>query len=458
MSIEPFEPAHSSSSFAFVSRHSRALGLAFVFLLGGFAVAAFGVAPMLPDPAELPQRLVARGITPEGVDTQLEALAEKELELSRSVVTAPGDTVDSLLHKLGVQDPDAAKFLRTDTLAKGLFEDRAGKMVQARARADGALVELVARFAATDDAQRQPRFSRLSISQDAGQWRSRLELAPLLGEARMASGTIRSSLFAATDEANIPDAVAVQVAEMFATDIDFHRELRKGDTFSVVYETLTADGEPVTWGSSTGRVLSAEFVNAGKTYQAMWFADASGKGAYFDFDGQSKRRAFLSSPMSFSRVTSGFAMRFHPLLRTWRRHLGVDYGAPSGTPVRTVGDGTVDFAGWQNGYGNVVEVRHNNQRSTLYAHLSRILVRKGQKVEQAQTIGLVGATGWATGPHLHFEFRINGQHQDPLRVAKASETLTIDSRLRPQFTEQARSVKAQLEVAQTMVGTATAVE
>lgn len=453
MSIDPFERP-PRSLFAPLARHSRALSLAFVCVLGGFGVAAFGVAPLLPDAAELPQRLVASSVTPVGVRSQLEALAEQELELSRSVLTAQGDTVDSLLRKLGVQDAEAAHFLRNDALAKRLFEDRAGKMVQARARSDGAMVELVARFAASDDAQRQPRFSRLSITQQAGQWRSTLELAPLVGESRMASGTIRSSLFAATDEANIPDAVAVQVAEMFAADIDFHRELRKGDTFSVVYETLTADGEPVTWGASTGRVLSAEFVNDGKTYQAMWFADASGKGAYFGFDGQSKRRTFLSSPMSFSRVTSGFSMRFHPLLRTWRRHLGVDYGAPSGTPVRTVGDGAVEFAGWQNGYGNVVEVRHGNDRSTLYAHLSRIQVRKGQKLEQGQVIGAVGATGWATGPHLHFEFRINGQHQDPLRIAKASETFSIDSKMRPQFAEQARGAKAQLEVAQTLASAA----
>ncbi|MEO7853110.1 MAG: M23 family metallopeptidase [Rubrivivax sp.] len=457
MSIDPFERP-PRSHFALLARHSRAFSLAFVCVLGGFGVAAFGVAPLLPDAAELPQRLVASSVTPVGVRGQLEALAEQELELSRSALTAEGDTVDSLLRKLGVQDADAASFLRSDALAKRLFEDRAGKMVQARARSDGAMVELVARFAASDDAQRQPRFSRLSITQLAGQWRSSLELAALVGESRMASGSIRSSLFAATDEADIPDAVAVQVAEIFATDIDFHRELRKGDTFSVVYETLTADGEPVTWGSSTGRVLSAEFVNAGKTFQAMWFGDASGKGAYFGFDGQSKRRTFLSSPMSFSRVTSGFSMRFHPLLGTWRRHLGVDYGAPTGTPVRTVGDGTVEFAGTQNGYGNVVEVRHGNDRSTLYAHLSRINVRKGQKLEQGQMIGAVGATGWATGPHLHFEFRINGEHQDPLRIAKASETFRIDSKLRPLFAEQARGVKAQLEVAQTLVGAASRLE
>jgi murein DD-endopeptidase MepM/ murein hydrolase activator NlpD len=438
--------------------HSRALSVAFIVVLSGFAVAAFGVAPLLPDPAELPQRLVVETITPLGLHGQLDALAEQELELSRSALTQSGDTVGSLLRRLGVNDAGAAEFLIADPQARRLLDGRGGKMVQARARSNGMLVELVARSAAADDAQRQPRFARQTISQVDGKWRSQLELRPLVAQTRLASGTIRSSLFAATDEARIPDAVAVQVAEIFATDIDFHRELRKGDTFSVVYEALAADGEPVVWGASSGRVLSAEFVNGGKVHQAMWFADASGKGAYFGFNGESKNRAFLASPLEFSRVTSGFAMRFHPLLQTLRRHLGVDYGAPSGTPVRSVGEGTIEFAGWQNGYGNVVEVRHANERSTLYAHLGQIDVRKGQGVEQGQRLGAVGATGWATGPHLHFEFRVNGQHQDPLTVAKASETLSIDSSMRPRFIEQARSIKAQLELAQTLVGARQAIE
>jgi murein DD-endopeptidase MepM/ murein hydrolase activator NlpD len=439
--------------------HSRAMSVAFVAVLSGFAVAAFGVAPLLPDPAELPQRVVLETITPAGLNGQLDALAEQELELSRSALTQSGDTVGSLLRRLGVNDAGAAEFLSIDPQARRLLEGRGGKMVQARVRTNGTLVELVARSAAADDVQRQPRFARQTISQVDGLWRSLVELRPLVAQTRLSSGTIRSSLFAATDEARIPDAVAVQVAEIFATDIDFHRELRKGDTFSVVYEALVADGEPVAWGASSGRVLSAEFVNAGKVHQAMWFADAtSGKGAYFGFNGESKNRAFLASPLEFSRVTSGFAMRFHPLLQTMRRHLGVDYGAPSGTPVRSVGEGTIEFAGWQNGYGNVVEVRHANERSTLYAHLSQIDVRKGQGVEQGQRLGTVGATGWATGPHLHFEFRVNGQHQDPLTVAKASETLSIDSTMRPRFNEQARSIKAQLELAQTMVGARQAIE
>ncbi|HVK31135.1 MAG TPA: peptidoglycan DD-metalloendopeptidase family protein, partial [Burkholderiaceae bacterium] len=271
-------------------------------------------------------------------------------------------------------------------------------------------------------------------------------------QLRLASGTIQSSLFAASDEARIPDAIAIQVAEIFAVDIDMHRELRRGDTFSVVYEALTADGEPIGWNQGTGRVLAAEFVNAGRTHQAVWYRGGDGRGAYFDLAGQSKKRAFLASPMEFSRVTSGFAMRFHPIAQTWRRHLGVDYAAPTGTPVRTVGHGTVDFAGWQNGYGNVVQIRHNNERTTLYAHLSRIDVRNGQRVEQGDRVGAVGSTGWSTGPHLHFEFRINGQHQDPLRVAKSSETMTLPAAAKAEFDALARAMQSQLDVADTLAG------
>jgi murein DD-endopeptidase MepM/ murein hydrolase activator NlpD len=423
-----------------------------VLVIGGFAAAAFAVAPLLPDPAELPQRMVIDTLAPQGIRSQLEALAEQDLELWRSDLTRSGDTVDSLLRRLGVSDVEAAAFLRSDATARRLLEGRDGKMVQARASAQGALIELVARYAAPDNAQRQPQFTRLSITRQDGRWVSRTDLAPLVGQARLASGTIRTSLFAATDEARIPDAVAVQVAEIFAADIDFHRELRKGDTFSVVYETLTADGEPVTWVNATGRVLSAEFVNDGKSHQAVWFADANGRGAYFGFDGQSKRRSFLASPMEFSRVTSGFAMRFHPILQTMRAHRGVDYGAPQGTPVRAVGDGLVEFAGRQNGYGNVVQIKHSNERSTLYAHLSRIDVGKGQRVEQGQRVGAVGATGWATGPHLHFEFRVNGQHVDPLKVARSSEAVSIDAASKAQFAELSRSAQAQLDLAETLVG------
>jgi murein DD-endopeptidase MepM/ murein hydrolase activator NlpD len=234
------------------------------------------------------------------------------------------------------------------------------------------------------------------------------------------------------------------LANIFAGDIDFHRALRKGDRFSVVYETLEADGETL----RTGRVLSAEFVNNGKTHQAIWFKEPQApEGGYFSPEGVSLRRAYLASPLAFSRMTSGFKMRFHPILQTWRAHLGVDYAAPTGTAVHSVGQGVVDFAGAQGGFGNVVFVKHANGHTTVYAHLNRILVKRGQTVAQGQTLGEVGATGWATGPHLHFEFRVNGQHQDPLTMARQSVATEISAAARDAFKRQVSSAKVDLTAA-----------
>lgn len=421
-----------------------------VLALAGFGATAFGIAPLAPDAADLPSRIVTENVTPDGIESQLEALSAHELELYRSDLTRSSDTADSLLRRLNVDDAKAAEFIRSNADARKLLTGRAGKMVQVRTDASGQLEELVARYAAEGIGQFNTHFTRLRISRANDGLSASIETAPLAAQVRLGSGTIRNSLFAATDEAHIPDPVASQLAEIFATDVDFHRELRRGDGFRVIYEALTADGEPITWNQSSGRVLAAEFVNNGKTYSAVWFKDSSGKGGYFDLSGQSKRRSFLASPMEFSRVTSGFARRFHPILQTWRQHNGVDYGAPTGTPVRTVGDGVVDFAGRQNGYGNVVSIKHSNERTTVYAHLSRIDVRKGQHVDQGMRIGAVGATGWATGPHLHFEVKLRGQQQNPLMIAKASETLTIAPSAKGQFVQLAQSVRAQLEAADTL--------
>jgi murein DD-endopeptidase MepM/ murein hydrolase activator NlpD len=325
--------------------------------------------------------------------------------------------------------------------------------VRIRADASGRLEELVARFAAIDTSLAATHFTRLRVTRLGETFTATLETAALATQIRLGSGTIRSSLFAATDEANIPDAIATQLAEVFATDIDFHRELRKGDTFSVVYEALTADGEPVNWSSSTGRMLAAEFVNNGRTESALWFQDDGGKGAYYGLDGRSKRRAFLASPLEFSRVTSGFAMRLHPIFNNWRQHNGIDYGAPQGTPVRSVGDAKVEFAGWRNGYGNVVELQHGGGRETVYAHLSRIDVRVGQRVEQGERIGAVGRTGWATGPHLHFEFKVGGAHEDPAVIAKSAESATLSASARAAFRRWSASMKGQLDVAGSVVDT-----
>lgn len=431
----------------FIGRHPRTLTSLIVTGLMGFGVTAFGIAPLAPDAADLPRRIVTEIVTPEDISSQLEALASHTLQLYRNDLTRATDTADSLLSRLSVADVAAAAFIRNDRTARKLLEGRAGKIVQVRIDESGVLEELVARYPAENNEQFGTHFSRLRITRIGDQFLAGVETAKLESEVRTGAGTIRSSLFAATDEAKIPDPVATQLAEMFSTDIDFRRELRRGDSFHVVYEALTADGEPITWNQASGRVLAAEFINNNRTYSAVWYQDAHTKGGYYGFDGESKRRAFLASPMEFSRVTSGFSMRMHPIHKVWRQHLGVDYGAPTGTPVRNVGDGIVEFAGWQNGYGNVVQVLHSNDRTTLYAHLSRIDVKKGQRVEQGTRIGAVGSTGWATGPHLHFEVKVKGQHQDPLVIAKSSEAVVLSPESRARFMTVAQSLRQQLDVA-----------
>ncbi|KQV61056.1 peptidase M23 [Pelomonas sp. Root1217] len=442
---------------AFAARHPRALTATVVGLLSCFAVTAFGIAPLAPDAAALPKRTLVETLAAPDVESQLEELATHAIGLTRAEATRSSDTPDSLLKRAGAFDPAAAAFLRSDPLGRRVLQGRAGKMVHLTADASGQVQQIVVRFPAEKVEQQASHFTRLTIERVGGRFTARTETAPLQAQVALGSGTIRTSLFAATDDANIPDAIASQMADMFSGDIDFHRELRKGDRFSIVYETLTADGEPVPWDGGVGRLLAGEFTNNGRTYSAVYFKDsASGKASFFGFDGTSKRRAFLASPMEFSRITSGFAMRFHPIMQTWRQHNGVDYGAPTGTAVRSVGDGTVEMAGWQNGFGNVVQVRHAGDRSTVYAHLSKIDVKKGQRIEQGQRVGAVGSTGWATGPHLHFEFRVGGRHMDPRTIARASEAITLPNYAKSQFLQTVASVKTQLAVAETMDGVSAA--
>ncbi len=419
-------------------------------VMAGFAITAVAVAPLVPDASQLPQTLLTSAVPLSGLEAQLEALASHELALTRNDLTRTTDTPERLLARLGVNDREAADFLRTDPIARKLISGRAGKMVQVEAGSDGGLLALTGRFHAEKNELAGSHFSRLSLTRADGRWTSRLEQVPLAAQVRLASGAIRTTLFAATDDARLPEAVAAQLSEIFAADVDFHRQLRRGDSFSVVFETFTADGEPIAWTQGAGRVLAAEFVTGGRAHHAIWFAGADGRSGYFGLDGSSRRKVFLASPMEFSRVSSGFANRFHPMLQNWRQHKGVDYSAPSGTPVRSVGDGVVDFAGRQNGYGNVVEIKHNNHRSTLYAHLSRIDVRPGERVQQGQRLGAVGMTGWATGPHLHFEFRVAGQHQDPLLIAKAADTVPLDHGSRARFAGVVQTVQAKLDLAETL--------
>ena len=326
-----------------------------------------------------------------------QALMESPASYIREEQFQRGDTLAGFLVRMGIAQEQVARLVRV----RALQQLRPGVQVGAEVTDDGAPVWMT--FLAERD-------KLVRILPEGDGYRIAEERAAFETRVVMKSAVVRSSLFAASDAAGIPDSIAIQLADVFAGDIDFYRDLRKEDRFAVVYEMHTLLGRPV----RAGRLLSAEFVNQGKTFRAVHFGTG-----YYTPDGRNLRKAFLRSPLEFSRVSSGFGMRMHPIAQSWRKHTGIDYAAASGTRVRAVGDGIVDFAGVKGGYGKVVILRHNGQYATLYAHLSRFPpgMRTGARVTQGDTIGFVGQTGWATGPHLHYEFRIAGQPRNPLSIA-----------------------------------------
>ena len=412
---------------------------ALLFCAGG---GAFAVASLGPDASQMPVQQVFEAVKPMAIDDQIQAIETHSFTLFRSEITRSSDTAEALLRRLGIGDDAAASFIRGNAEARAALLGRAGRTVTAEATQDNNLSKLSARWIPDGDGN----FKRLVVERQGKGFKARLENDVLQPGTRLASGVVRSTLFMATDDAGIPDAVASQLADIFSSDVDF-RSLRKGDRFAVVYETFEADGQTL----RTGRILSAEFENNGKVHQALWFQAPGTKGDYYRPNGDSLHRAFLGSPVEFTRVSSGFAARLHPILNTWRQHNGVDFAAPTGTPVRAVGEGTVDYAGQQSGYGNIVVVNHRNNQQTAYAHLSRIDVKVGQTVSQGQKVGAVGSTGWATGPHLHFEFRVNGEYQDPTTIARQEGGTPIAASARPAFDRLAVATRAELSAAFSVV-------
>lgn len=402
----------SSSKHLFgSSRKSRILSASALFL-AACAFGAAGVAPMAPDASNLPVRSVTEELAVPSLSEQIAMLQSDDQSYIREEKVRPGDTLATLLSRLGVHDDAAAAFIKSDRVAYNVLQLKAGRRVQAQTNKDGQLQRLLATLT---DGNGQP-VRNIVVTREGNGFTSSETSATLERRIEMHAGEIRSSLFAATDTAQIPDNVAMQIVDMFSTNIDFASDLRRGDRFNVVYETFWQNGEYV----RSGRVLAGEFVNGTNRYQAVWFDEPGSKqgGGYYTFDGKSLKKAFLKSPLEFSRISSGFSMRVHPISGQWKQHQGVDFAAATGTPIRASGDGTVDFVGTQNGYGNIIVLKHWNNYSTAYAHMSRFAsgLRKGMKVNQGDVIGYVGSTGWATGPHLHYEFRVNNQPRDPLTV------------------------------------------
>ena len=374
---------------------------AIVVLMGVGMVAAFGLAPdtLLLD---MPTQLVRRDLAAPAL-----ALLARDEGYWREERIQRGDTLGSVLARLSVEDQSAQQFLRTDPQARTLYQLKPGKSVRVQTDELGRLLAL-SYLTQGGDLLTVTRGNDFFVATSAvPQAAARLELR---------AGEIRSSLFAAADAVGLPDAVTSQIAEIFSGDVDFHHDLRRGDRFSVVYEMRELDGHP----AGAGKVVAAEFVGKGIAYRAFLWRGADGSEGYYAEDGKSLRKAFLRSPLEFTRITSGFSMaRFHPFMQTWRAHRGVDFAAPSGTPVRAAGEGKVVVAGGQGGYGNVVILQHAGAYSTVYAHLSQFGagVKPGSHVAQGQLIGYVGQTGWATGPHLHYEFRVGSEQRDPLTIA-----------------------------------------
>lgn len=317
-----------------------------------------------------------------------------------------GDTLPSLLSRLQLDDDDLLAFLNTAREARPLYLLHPGRTLRVQTSGDGKLLAL----------HYLQGERLLKLVRDGDSFRVSDSAPELQTQVISVAGVIRSSLFAATDELDIPDAIATQLVDIFSTDIDFHKDLRKGDSFTLVFEVMHDHGEIV----RAGRVLAAEFVNQGAASHAVWFEPKAGEGAYYTLAGKDVRKTFLRTPLEFSRISSGFsAARYHPILRTWRAHQGVDYVAPIGSRIKATADGVVEFAGAQPGYGNVVILRHPNRYTTLYAHMQMFApgIRQGVSVRQGDVIGAVGMTGLTTGPHVHYELRVNGVHQDPLSVA-----------------------------------------
>ncbi len=376
--------------------------IATVIALFGFGVvAAFGIAPSTFTDVNPSTLILADLKLPRFTETAAAQPYSYETKVQR------GDTVASLLARLNIDDPAAFSFLKSDPIARTIFQLKPGKTLHVLATDEGNLQAL--RYF-------NQHSSALVVERSGDHFTAVNQSYSEMPRVVFNAGVIRNSLFGATDAAGIPDSVATQLAKIFSTDIDFHTDLRRGDQFSVVYEVYYEAGEPI----RSGRVLAAEFVNGGTAYRAFYFETKAGQGDYYTPEGKNLRNAFLRSPLEFSRVSSGFTMaRFHPVLQHWRAHTGVDFAAPTGTRVLATADGVVNFVGAKGGYGNVVEIKHQGQYSTLYAHLSGFAggVRKGTPIRQGEVLGYVGATGLATGPHLHYEFKVAGEYRDPLGAA-----------------------------------------
>jgi murein DD-endopeptidase MepM/ murein hydrolase activator NlpD len=354
---------------------------------------------------------------------------------SFNIIVHPNDTLDAIFRRLKLNLADLATLRALPGLKAHLDSLHPGESLHFLQRQDGALVGLERRL---NEEQ------TLKVSRDASGLKADVLQDPLESRQRVLKGVINSSLFEAVEAAGGHDQTAVGLADIFGWDIDFVLDIQPGDSFVVSYQELFQNGVYV----KDGPILAASFTNAGRQYKAVRYVDPEGSAHYYTPDGRSMHKAFLRAPLEFTRVSSGFnSARKHPILNLIRAHKGVDYAAPTGTPVKAAGDGRIAWAGPKGGYGNVVIIEHSRNITTVYGHLSRFAkgTRVGQHVSQGTVIAYVGMTGLATGPHLHYEYRVNGVFKNPQTVS-LPDAQPIDARWRADFEARTAPLLASLEV------------
>lgn len=323
---------------------------------------------------------------------------------SSEVVVRAGESLAGILRREGHDVPEILQAVQNNPEARSLYRLVPGQQLIIRTDTAGQLQELVQRVQPYESLRLTRALRGFEVTREKRDYEVRLAYV---------TGSIERSLFEDGQEAGLSDPLILYLAEIFGWDIDFALDLRHGDSFAVVHEEKYWLGQKI----ADGDILAAEFINQGRVYRAIGYRDENGSIEYYTPEGVTLRRAFLRTPVKFSRVSSAFTnSRYHPILKSWRAHKGVDYAAPTGTPVRATGSGRIVSVGWNGGYGNTVVIRHRGAYSTLYAHLSRYRagLRAGQDIKQGEIIGFVGQTGLASGPHLHYELQVDGVHQNPL--------------------------------------------
>lgn len=382
--------------------------------------------------ATVPPAAAAIESTPDDAQTVRE-LPDRDRWIE--VTIRKGDTVSAILDRNGHDSGMIYRLIQSNPEARTFRHLLPGQTLRLRSDAGGTLQELVYETGPGE---------AFHLTRHDDYFELTKELRTFETRVAHVTGSIESSLFEDGQDAGLSDNLVIKLVEIFGWDIDFALDLRRGDSFSVIHEEKFWRGQKV----MDGDILAAEFVNQGRSFRAIAFRDANGYTSYYTPDGTSVRRAFLRTPVEFSRITSRFtSSRYHPILKTRRAHKGVDYAAPTGTPVRATASGRVLSMGWNGGYGKRIAIRHNATYGTVYAHLSRFHsgLRVGSFVDQGQTIGYVGATGLASGPHLHYEFQVNGAHRNPLTFKSAGGG-KIAPQNRDEFARLAGDWSARLDI------------